>query len=73
MSQTKHKYDAVIQKIAREHTRSIVDLNLIDFREEVEAAMNLRPNNHMIANSLRRLGLEAHGHRWVWKHNKDHE
>ena len=65
--------DTIIKDIAEKHTSPAITLSTRDIQNLIYLKTGEMPNTELISDSLRRIGLGAKGHKWIWNWKKSHE
>lgn len=61
--------DPLVKKIVDERQAQILDATLRDIQEEIYARTGVEISTSVLSASLRRIGMDATGHRWAYRHN----
>lgn len=68
-SMKRQELDPLIKKIVDEKQAQILDATIRDIQDEIYSRTGNEVSTSVVSASLRRLGLEASGHRWAYRHN----
>ena len=61
--------DPLVKKIVDERQAQILDATLRDIQEEIYARTGVEISTSVLSASLRRIGMDATGHRWAYRHS----
>ena len=61
--------DPLVKKIVDERQAQVLDASLRDIQEEIYARTGVEISTSVLSASLRRIGMDATGHRWAYRHN----
>ena len=61
--------DPLVKKIVDERQAQVLDATLRDIQEEIYARTGVEISTSVLSASLRRIGMDATGHRWAYRHN----
>jgi len=64
-----YKYDEIIKEIARRETVPVINVSIDKIADEIELRMGEKPSKNTIWKALNRLGAQASGKKFVYRHN----
>ena len=65
----RQELDPLVKKIVDERQAQVLDATLRDIQEEIYARTGVEISTSVLSASLRRIGMDATGHRWAYRHN----
>lgn len=68
-SMKRQELDPLVKKIVDERQAQVLDATLRDIQEEIYARTGVEISTSVLSASLRRIGMDATGHRWAYRHN----
>ena len=68
-SMKRHELDPLVKKIVDERQAQVLDATLRDIQEEIYARTGVEISTSVLSASLRRIGMDATGHRSAYRHN----